>query len=73
MKKYFLDPQYKKFSRRVTWVISLLCAILGFSLVAPRSTQFPIEYDTIISPFIGFGSVWGLYFLIRWILKALPK
>ena len=71
MKKYFLKNQkYTKFTLRMFTTISIIAFITGFIIMG-------WYIDDSIGGGLVFGvfcaaSVWGIYAVIRWILKALP-
>lgn len=68
MKKYFLDKEYQKFTTRIVFVLSIIAGIT-------TSAISDIPDDDFLFWLLGLGgalSVWVLYFVVRWILKALP-
>ena len=79
MKKFFLKNQkYTKVTKRIFTVISILPAIIAFIIVAIIE---PLDGFLDFLAWILIGIifcainaliVWGIYFVIRWILKALP-
>ena len=73
MKKYFLDESYRKFTRRVCAVLSILAGIIGLvvGIVVYNSGQYYIDIGAALGLLCVIG-VWLLYWAIRWILKALP-
>ena len=66
MKKYFLDEKYNKFTKRLFTVISIGAFCIVF-LASIGSVVGAVFYGIIYA-----GSVWILYFVFYWILKALP-
>lgn len=70
MKKYFLDPKYRKFTLRLTFGISLAATFLGFIVggVAYGNSESALLFVLIPAP-----AVWLSYGCIVWILKALPN
>lgn len=74
MKKYFLDEKYKRFTRRVCIVLSLIAGIIGL-IVAPFVFDLVLSDEVSGSLFFGIlcaGVVWILYGTLRWVLKSLP-
>lgn len=78
MKKYFLDERYRKFTRRVCTVLSILVGIIVLVIVSvdyksKSSSLHDSDYAVIgfLSVLSAIG-VWLLYWVIRWILKTLP-
>ncbi len=68
MKKYFLDKNYTKFTVRVFLALSIVLGIMA-SFIADQLTPYP---DHPVPTFLAVLAVWATYFVIKWILKALP-
>ena len=76
MKKYILNDEYKKFRRRITISLWVLTSVILITLNSTDASFSFLDYliDGIFLSFIFTGiPIWGVYFIIRWIYKALPK
>ncbi len=74
MKKFFLkDQKYTKFTKRIFTVISILAFIIIFLIIMVVSEGerhgplMGLTYGAVTA-----ACVWGIYGVIRWILKVFP-
>ena len=68
MKKYFLDKRYKKFTVRVFLILSIVIGVIT-AVVAGSASDNP---DAPWYGLLAIILVWATYFVVKWILKALP-
>ena len=69
MKKFFLDPKYRKFRIRLTFGISIVATILSTIITfAIMGNEEGALFGTVLPAPI----VWLSYAIIVWTLKALP-
>ena len=72
---FFLDPNYRKFAYRLLGIISGIVFVIVLYLIATHDPYWD-EHD-VFSLIMGLLFiplvVFGLYHLIRWMLKALPE
>ncbi|MDE0316667.1 MAG: hypothetical protein OXM61_17410 [Candidatus Poribacteria bacterium] len=74
-KSFFLDPNYRKFAYRLLGSISGIIVIVLILIISNDGSDWD-EWDLIGSLIIGLLiplAVFGLYYLIRWVLRALPN
>ena len=77
MRKFFLDPKYKPFIHRLLGIVSAITFAIWFIIGITKennhySSDGMILFVFFIMAAVCIGGIWGIYYILCWLLESLP-